>query len=769
MSNQSFRRALPATMLLALAAASAAQISNLPPPPLPTPQVRVTALAITSQIRDGVASTEVRQTYRNEGGADAEAECILPLPPGAAPDRFTITMNGKDTPGEVLDAGQARKIYEEIVRKRRDPGLLEYFGNGCVRARVFPIAPRGESQVVIRYRHLLPMTGGIAEYRFPLRATTASGLPTERITLECQIESKVALKTIYSPLAGIDVQRKGEHAARVSFENQKGQIPERDFSLFLGASDQAFGLSLLSTKRPGGEGYFLLLATPKQDWPEAQRQGRSITFVVDTSGSMQGQKIQQAKEALRYFLRSLRPEDFFNVVTFSTEAQPLFRTVQPVGKDALDQAIAKVDSLEAKGGTNIEDGLKNALGATLTNVDGRALLPIVVFLTDGQPTIATTDPKTLQDRVAAANASKARIFVFGVGNDVNTQLLDKIAEQSRADRDYVREDENIEVKTGALFTKLSHPVLVDVALRFDGIETLETHPKDLPDLFCGSRLVVFGRYRGEGSKSIRLQGKVDGKPVEYVYEASFANAPSQHDYVPALWAQARVAHLLDAIRLHGSQKELVDEVQRLGREFQIVTPYTSHLVLEDSMRVAQQWAPGRAGGDVFFLGATQSPEASARIADELRRAGLVGADRDAGGIVREMAESVVDAEEAKRKLKDLPKLVTGEEAVRASLSTLAIRGGGNGAAAAPTAAKRGDAGAGAGLIARRVGDRSFHLVEGIWVDGSIQTGDRAKAKKIAAFSPAYFELLTAHPDLAPLFAFSTRIAFRIGNELYEIE
>lgn len=726
------------------------------------PQVRVTALAVRAQIVDGVATTEVRQTFVNDGGADAEAEWILPLPNGAAPDKFTMTVNGKDTAGEVLDSGRARQVYEEIVRRRRDPGLLEYFGAGCLRARVFPIAPRGECQVVVRYRQVLPESGGVATWSFPLRATTAAGLPTERITVECGIETKVPLKTVYSPLPGVDVRRQGENQAKVCFEAQKGQVPERDFALFFGVSDQALGMSLLSTKRPNGDGYFLLLATPKQEAKEVRSQGRAITFVVDTSGSMQGKKIEQARDAVRFFVGSLRPADFFNVVTFATEAQPFFRGLQPATKESQEQAIQKLATIEAKGGTNIEDALRSALGSTITNVDGRALVPIVVFLTDGQPTIATTDTQQLLDKVREANGSKARVFVFGVGNDVNTQLLDKIAEGTRAERDYVREDESIEVKTGALFTKLSHPVLTDVSLRCEGLEVLEMAPKNLPDLFCGSRLAVLGRYVGSGAHAIRISGLVDGKRTEYVYEGSFASGPSSHDFVPALWANARVAQLLDGIRLGGAQKELVDEVQRLGREFQIVTPYTSHLVLEDTMRVSQAWGGGgggRAASDHFV----QDHDAS-RVVEELQRAGAVASEAKVEEVRERLKTGDAEAKDSARRLADLPSLQSGADAVKASL---AVR-----AASAPAFRAQGftDGGSStaANLAARRIGERSFYLVDGVWVDGQVRAEQRGKAKKIAAFSDEYFALLAQKPDLAAVFAFSARIVVAVGDEVYEI-
>ena len=229
-------------------------------------------------------------------------------------------------------------------------------------------------------------------------------------------------------------------------------------------------------------------------------------------------------------------------------------------------------------------------------------VPMVVFLTDGLPTLGNTDAEQLVQTIAQENRAKSRVFVFGVGNDVNTMLLDKMAEQNRGARNYVAEGQDIEAPTGELLTKLSYPVLSDLSLSVDGVEIDAMHPKRLPDLFRGSRLVVVGRYRGDGGHhAIRLHGKRQGATREFIYEASFPAEVTEHDFVPTMWARQRAAFLLDAIRLNGRSKELVAEVERLGKEFAIVTPFTSHLVVEESMRLGaapptvRQRDGGRAG------------------------------------------------------------------------------------------------------------------------------------------------------------------------------
>ncbi len=749
------RTAVLSTALLAfVASAPPAQrtirtVRRPAPQPVTTENVRVTA-----RIVDGVATTRIEQTLRNPGRRAAEADWVLPLPHGAIADHFTITMNGEVVASEILDAPKARKIYEDIVRRRRDPGLLEYYGQGCLRARVFPVPPSGTVDVVVQYRQVVPANANLREWAFPLRAVT--GLTGAKLSLDVRVESRQPLKTAYSPLPSIDVVRSGDHEIRASLELPAGSIPDRDLQLFYSTHESAFGLDLL-THRLGDDGYMLAMISPKHEWPEPKNVMRVVQFVIDTSGSMKGKKIKQAQSALRFFVQSLRSTDRFNIIPFSTEARPFFAGPVGADEDNLKKALEKIAAIQAVGGTNIEEAMTSAMLADLPKFDTtRTVVPITVFLTDGQPTIGLTDPDQLTKKIATANSDKERIFVFGVGNDVNTRLLDNIAEDSRGDRDYVREDENIEVKTSALFTKLSHPVMTNLALSIDGVEIADRAPKHLPDLFKGSHLLVLARYRGKGQRAIRLRGTVDGVRQELVFEGNFDGRQS-HDFVPGLWAERRVAVLLEAIRLNGKSKELTDEVRRLGKQFGIVTPYTSHLIVEEGQRVANaRGLRRREGRHIASAGEAD------RVADELRKKGA-GVSLDSGRLGRRLEQVDREATEAERALDDIAVAPsTGATAVRRSVRLKAMK---------DRAGVRGFAGddSAVGLTSQRLGSRTFHLVGGAWVDQAFTEAMRGKERRIPAFSDEYFALLRANPDLATCFAFSARLVVVLaGGQAVEI-
>ncbi len=742
------------------------------PVPLPA-RVRATSLRIQAALIDGVATTDVRQVFRNDGDMVEEGTWLLPIPAGAAADRFTMTIDGREVPGEVLTAAQARQVYEDIVRAQRDPGLLEYLGTGCLRARIFPIPPRGEVTVLVRYREVLARAAGLHQWTYALRAAGLGGGAPEKLSVDVTIRSRTPLKNVYSPLPGADVQRKSDHEARLTLETATGRLPERDVTVFYGLSEADFGLHLLAHRRAHEPGYFLMLLAPKHEWPEPANTRRVITFVLDTSGSMQGQKIEQARAALRFFLRSLRPIDLFNVVPFSTEARPFFAAPVPAGADNVAAAVAKTDEIEARGGTNIEDGLRVALAqAPPAAAPGTTSLPIVVFLTDGLPTVGTTDVEQLLAQVAQGNAQRARIFAFGVGHDVNSRLLDRIAEDSRGERDYVREDESIEVKTGDLFTKLSHPVMSSVELTSD-IDGFDLFPRRTPDLFKGSRLLVAGRYRGDGARAIRLKGIVNGAPVELVFEATFPAQASEHDFVPPLWAERKVAFLLDQIRLNGHKPELVDEVTRLGKEFGIVTPFTSNLIVEEGMRIAQvRGLAPQSDGRLQLYGFDGFDDDVRRVYRELARAGAVpppeAADAPAAGeALRRLGERAdEEAKAARDKLDGLARTEVGRAAVDNSLALRLLQ-------QTPTAAPAPDLDAqdgSAALMRRRIKDRTFYLAGGVWVDSAFREEMRPRTHKVAAFSADYFALRRERPEVAAYLAFSTRLLLVLDNgEVVEVE
>lgn len=754
-------RPFPAAVLglfLASAPAFADGLIVVPPRPREAPHLRnvplrVKSHLVTVEVKDRVAVTDVDQVFANPNPRQLEGTYLFPLPKGAAIDRFSMWVDGKETSAELLDAAKAREIYEGIVREMRDPALLEYAEQGLFKARIFPIEANGEKRVRIRYAEILPSSEGTFSYRYPLATERFSSAPLERCAISVEIDQGGTIASVWSPSHRIDAPPAGTARTRVGWE-ERNVLPDRDFLLYWRRAAKEVGIACVAHREAAAdpEGTFLLVLAPRPGEAEAAVP-KDVVFVMDTSGSMAGAKMEQARGALRFCLRSLGPEDRFALVPFATEPRP-FRDAL-VAATAENRAAAEkfVDGLEARGGTAIDDALRVALAMLPAPEASSARATQVLFLTDGLPTIGESDAATIVKR-ALANARGARVFAFGVGNDVNTRLLDTLSEETRGTRDYVAETESIEEKVSSLYGKLSRPAMTDLSIAVEGAGVSAVHPPRLPDLFHGGEVLVTGRYAAGGGATVHLRGTVRGKPVHVVEEVRLPESEARNEFLPRLWAVRRVGFLLDEIRLRGETAEVKDEVVRLAKRFGIVTPYTSYLIVEDAER--------RRRGDTAS-GGSRGKGAPDPYADAPAPAdGWTAGGGDTGGGGAGGGGPAPAAPEARRLQAD------AEEAAKSRSQE-----SGAGAVGLSKDGKRlsefegrdDDEASDAARDVRHVAGRTFVRRAGTWWEAS---ADVRKARRtVKAFSDAYFGLLRANPALGPHLALG-RVVIVLGEDLVEI-
>ncbi|HSH95099.1 MAG TPA: VWA domain-containing protein, partial [Roseimicrobium sp.] len=505
-----------------------------------------------------------------------------PVPKGSQLDKFTLEIDVKPVAGELLAADKARGIYEDIVRRTLDPALLEYAGKDLFKIRAFPVDPGSSRKLMVRYTQLLTVESGMTRLVVPLLKGGTGVRPPDSLALGVTVETRRPLKTIYSPTHRVDLKRESNRAT-LGFE-QRDASPSGDFQLYFSAEQDEVGTQLLTYRAPGEkEGYFVLFASPGGgDTKEKKKIApKDVVFVLDTSGSMAGKKMEQARKALQFCVESLNPQDRFEVVRFSTDTEPLFKQLVDASKDNRARATAYLETLQATGSTAIDAALREALSLRPAE-NTRPFL--VVFLTDGIPTIGATNEDEILATVGRSKGAGTRIFSFGLGTDVNTHLLDRLAEDTRAFTQYVLPEEDIEGKVSTFFTRIKEPVLANLKIQFPkGVQVSKTYPSPLPDLFHGDQLVLVGRFEGAGVGELALEGTAEGVARRHVAKVDFgpASCSSEHEFLPRLWATRRVGYLMDELRLRGESKELKDEVTELARRYGIVTPYTAYLIVED--------------------------------------------------------------------------------------------------------------------------------------------------------------------------------------------
>jgi Ca-activated chloride channel family protein len=654
--------------------------------PIPPTNVtgRIERLRSTVQVNlsGRVARVTVEEWFRNNGPVLDEGMYHFPLPGEAVFSSYSLWQGDQELRGEAMDATQARSIYEAIVRQKRDPALIELAGHGLIRARVFPIGPGETRKITLKYTQLLDRAGDAWRFRYLGDRHRQSAPRSFRL----EVDSAARFGDPYSPTHQIQVSRRDNRFELTLGDGSAGG----DFELLLPLARGLVGLSLVPHHPAGEDGYFMLLLAPGTADAAALR--RDLVAVIDVSGSMSGEKIQQARSAMIQLLGTLREGDRFRLVAFSGGVRRYAQGWTGVNAQARRDAEAWIRSLDAEGGTNIAGALTEAF-AEAPAVEA---LGVVVFLTDGQPSTGETDPERIAER-AEQGRGRFRVFSFGVGDDVNTYLLDRLTERARGTTEYVRPGENIERAVGSLAAKVASPVLTDVTISGAGVELYDLQPGTMPDLFAGDEMVVFGRYRGVGSGelSVTVRGRRNGRQEEF--RTNFADRDNDGArYIEQLWASRKAGVLSREIRLRGQTRETMDALKQLALRYGILTEYTSYLVQEPNVALRQQQE------------------------DRLMRAPAAAPTDQAG------AKSVGRAAQ-ERSMRDVMALeavvvtngvVTGFDSVRA-------RSGIN-----PT---------------QRVGGRLFIMRDSTWTD--LSHGDSLRIVNIAPYSEAYFAVLKAMPDL----------------------
>ncbi len=721
------------------------------PPEVPQRPLKVKSIRFTTKITDQVAVTHVEQVFENDTPFLLEGVYFFPLPDNVSITEFAMWDGDKRLVGEVRSRDEARRIYNDIVRSRRDPALLEYAGKNLFQASVFPIQPHSDKKIELTYSQVLRNEGGTVAYRYPLGAGwQANGFwiqpprpmplpgPMPRREFEPQrpqgnpalgqisavveISSRAAIKGIYSPSHEIDVKRDGERKARLSFESRS--VAQSDFQLFYTLSDQDFGLSLLTYREPGKDGYFLLLVSPKAELDEREVSAKDVIFVLDTSGSMSEEgKMDKARAALRHGVSSLNPRDRFNIVSFAGEEHLMSERAVAADEEGKKQAREFIEKMRATGGTNIND----ALMAAFKQLPSGERPQMVVLITDGQPTVGETQANRILANVKQANKANTRLFTFGVGYDVNTVLLDGLANENRGAVGYIEPKEDIEVKVSNFFAKVNNPVLSDLKIDWGGVETDLVYPRVTPDIFHGSQLALIGRYhpssRASGNQ-LTLTGKVNTRERRFVYDdLRFPEKQSDNEFLPHLWAMRRVGHLLDQIRLNGESKELRDEIVDLGTRYGIVTPYTSYLVLEPGMRLQAGQSQGLTNLGVVPTAPHGGPAPKSAAYEKPKEMPLAG--RDAVTFSKEKEE-----------------LLKADKVTPNSPSANQIR---------------------------QVAGKTFYLRDGVWTDSEFKAEDKLPVVTLKFASDDYFNLTEREPKLAECFALGQRVVVVWKGKVYRVE
>ncbi len=704
------------------------------PRPIPRPQplpnvLPVKSIKIDTKINGQVATTKLEQIFRNDTPYTLEGTYFFPIPETASIVEFAIWENGKRLVGEVRTREEARRIYDEIVRRQKDPGLLEYAGKDLFQASIFPIPPNSDKILEMTYTQVLKAESGTVAYRYPLgtgrnlwrnrgQENSQQNMPTQKfgtVSGKIEIVGKNAIRNIYSPSHSVEVRQKNDQTATVSFETAEN---DNDLQLFYSLSNDDFGMSLLTYREPGKDGYFLLTVSPRDDVSEREVVNKDIVFVLDTSGSMdEAGKMEKARAALLFGVRTLRDGDRFNVISFSGEERLMENGLIAADAKGKKRAEEFIDKLRPTGGTNINDSLL----ASMKQFDRNDRPKMLVFMTDGRPTVGETNADRIAANVAKAKNVDLRIFPFGFGYDVNTALLDKLGTENGGISDYVQPKEDLEVKVSNFFSRVSSPVLSELEIDFGSVRTESVYPRQIGDLFKGMQAVVIGRYRNESdlqNLTLQLRGKSGRENRTFSYNnLDFPLRSEENDFLPRLWASRRVGWLVEEIRINGETKELRDEVVELGTRYGIVTPYTSYLATDGTFQMNArdsrgfaQLAPGTAAKMKESSGADAVQMSVQQNSQKMNRS--LALDR------KDDAEEQVIVRNTDRD--------------------------------------------------RFIANRSFYRQGNVWIDSDFKTEQKLPETTIRFASDEYFDLVNREKGIAQYFALGEEVVVVWKNRVYRV-
>jgi len=719
------------------------------PRPIPLPNVLpVKSIQIDTKIKGQVATTRIEQVFRNDSRATLEGTYFFPIPENASIEQFAIWENGKKLVGEVRSREEARRIYNSIVRKKKDPGLLEYAGKNLFQASIFPIPGNSDKKLELTYSQVLKAESGTVAYRYPLgtgknlwarripnsvRNVSYSKKPTTQkfgvVSGKIEIVGTEALRNIYSPSHKVEVNRKGEKGASVSFET-KGD--PSDFQLFYGLSNNDFGMSLMTYREPGKDGYFLMMLSPKDKVMDKELVNKDIVFVLDTSGSMaDAGKMDKARKALLFGINGLRSGDRFNVINFAGEEHLMESGLVAANASGKETAEAFVNKLRPNGGTNINDALR----ASLKQFDTSDRPKMLVFLTDGLPTVGESNVDRIIKNAKDIEVKGLRLFPFGVGYDVNTRLLDKLASENSGVADYVEPKEDLEIKVSSFFTKVNSPVLTGLSMDFGSLRTELLYPRKMTDIFKGTQLTMIGRYKNSSdikNAVFKLTGKTGSETRTFRYaNLDFPKKARENEFLPRLWATRRVGWLVEQIRSNGENKEIKDEIVDLGTRYGIVTPYTSYLATDGSEKVDDLVVSTRRP-----RGGIRRPRPTPRARPLKRKVPL--------SMGTTGSQAVRDSKKAREQQANVSVYSDEDEIIQLSKNKDGVQ------------------------TVKKVGVKTFYLKDGVWVDSAYKKTAGLREMKLKFASNEYFDLINKEKALAKYFAIGEKVLVVLNGRVYHV-
>jgi tetratricopeptide (TPR) repeat protein len=562
--------------------------------------------AVDVVIRDQIAVTTVEQSFVNRTGSRLEGIFTFPLPADASISGFGMWIGDELVEADIVEKQRAREIFEDILRRRKDPGLLEWSGGNLFKARVFPIPAHGEKRIRLRYTQVLPLEGATFRYRYALRSELLRARPVRSLKVKVSVHSTIGLEKIASATHEGRIRRTVNTG---TFEYDAEECsPDRDLEVAVTLARGA-PLTVLPHRR-GEDGYFALLLSPPDPASGAWKRDLipegdplDVILLTDTSGSMdEAQRAAQA-DFVQGLLLLLGENDTFRLLAADVGVHAYRNKPVPATEEHVEGALAFLAARDSMGWSDLDAAVAAALGAAGQDTH-------VIYVGDGIGTTNDADPAALANRLKRLGKdTKATCHAVSTGSAYERVVLETIA--SLGGGSVRAADDDPAGCARRLLSEVAQPAVKDLAVSFAGIRTARVYPGTLPNLPAGRQQVILGRFLPSGTTqkgAVTVTGTLAGKPVRY--EAPFVMAEDEtgNSFLPRLWARRH----LDALLAQGSGPGIQAEIVAFSEKFGILTPYTSFLVLEND-EDRERYGVGRRvkmrDGERFFADAKDAVRA----------------------------------------------------------------------------------------------------------------------------------------------------------------
>jgi Ca-activated chloride channel homolog len=556
-----------------------------------------------------IATVRVTQQYHNPFDGTIEAVYVFPLPQNAAINEFLMTVGDRTIRGIIRERQEAEEIYAEAKRQGHTASLMTQERANIFTQKVANIDPGQDIDIDIQYFNTLAYHDGAYTFTFPMvvgprynppfktdgvgavargkagasgQATEVQYLrPTERsghdISLSVNLDAGVPIESIESKSHVVQVDRDpADKSTAQVILSEHDAIPNKDFVLRYTVAGKTVKSAMLVHPNENDEagGYFTLMLYPPANLADAQRGPMELVFVLDCSGSMKGEPIRLAKQAVERVLKQLRPDDTFQIIRFSNDASQLGPAPIPATKANVQSGLDYLASLNGSGGTQMIEGIKAALD--FPHDDNR--LRFVCFLTDGFIGNESDILAAVHDKLDAS-----RIFSVGMGSSPNRLLLERMAKMGRGAVAYVGLQDSATEIMDAFFSRVSAAALTDLSIDWAGMQVADVYPRRLPDLFVGRPVVITGRYEGSPPASIVVQGTSAGRLDRFVVETTGTGIVEEHPALPFVWARMKIADLMDR-STWDRNVEITDVVRETALEYGLMSAYTAFVAVDSLTR-----------------------------------------------------------------------------------------------------------------------------------------------------------------------------------------